>query len=254
VHSIELSKNLYEKAVIRFKNNPSIHLYLGDSAQILGQIINKLGERTVFFLDGHFSEGDTAKGDENTPIVKELEHIKKAGIKNSFIIIDDARLFNGPRIETQNSSLEGYPSINKIIDIILSINSDYKIAIIGDFIIAFPKVEKLTVSPLVISTTISRLFDGNNYHIEDVLEAEKIIAFSTDVEKDALIKLNNLFVNDYAKKYKYAEHYALWYGLILLANKKFDDALKQLQMAEELGLTDSRILLYKNLASSHLSL
>jgi hypothetical protein len=107
VISIELDIALHAKAVERFKAHPHITIMQGDSGQVLASLMQTLDKTCLFWLDGHFSEGVTAKGELITPIVKELENIAanaaKTGNKH-VIIVDDARLFNGtddyPTIET----------------------------------------------------------------------------------------------------------------------------------------------------------
>lgn len=81
VYAIELSEKLYEKAKQRFKNTKNINLYQGDTIQVLPSILKSLKEQTVIFLDAHYSMGETAKGNSNTPIIEELEIIKKAHTK-----------------------------------------------------------------------------------------------------------------------------------------------------------------------------
>ena len=96
VDTIELSKELAEKAKKRFKKNKKVQVYQGDSAKILPKILKSLTAKTIIFLDAHFSMHDTAKGAENTPIMTELEHIKQNNITDAIIIIDDIRMFDTP--------------------------------------------------------------------------------------------------------------------------------------------------------------
>jgi len=114
--SIELGEKLYEKAVNRFKNNSNIKILQGDSAEVLKQILPTIKTPTIFWLDAHYSQGETAKGSIDTPIEQELNTILSHSIKNNVILIDDARLFNGendyPEINSlKNNILNTYPSI-----------------------------------------------------------------------------------------------------------------------------------------------
>ena len=90
--SIELSQKLYTKAVQKFKSHKNVELYLGDSADLLPQILKSLKEPAVFWLDGHYSGGVTVKGKKETPIREELYHILKHPLRH-VILIDDARCF-----------------------------------------------------------------------------------------------------------------------------------------------------------------
>jgi hypothetical protein len=49
-------------------------------------------EKVIFWLDGHFSSGDTGKGINDCPLIEELRVID-SNCHNSLIIIDDYRLF-----------------------------------------------------------------------------------------------------------------------------------------------------------------
>jgi len=93
LHSIELSRTLYENCKNLFINDKNIFLYEGDSAIELINIIRKIDKKTVFWLDGHYSSGETAKGIKDCPLVEELECIHKSFDNECLIIIDDFRLF-----------------------------------------------------------------------------------------------------------------------------------------------------------------
>lgn len=94
LYSIELSKYLYENAVLMFENINKVHLYHGDSTDILPKILPEINSRAIFWLDGHYSEGITVKGKKETPIIEELTEIFKRSFQD-IIVIDDARCFNG---------------------------------------------------------------------------------------------------------------------------------------------------------------
>jgi len=97
VYSIELSPELYERARARFSMRAGVHIMLGDSSEVLPVILEKISEPCLFWLDGHFSGGITAQGKLNYPILEELAQIRRHGIRNHVILIDDARLFVPPR-------------------------------------------------------------------------------------------------------------------------------------------------------------
>src|SRR3990172_7062591 len=71
IHTIELSSQLYEKACKRFKNNPTISVHLGDSAEQLKKILPTISGSILFWLDSHYCKGGT-KAESNTPILHEL--------------------------------------------------------------------------------------------------------------------------------------------------------------------------------------
>ncbi len=94
VYSIELSEKFYQDAVKRFSGVNNVELRQGDSGKVMSEIVAKLDAPTLFWLDGHYSGGDTAQGDLNCPVWGELDAIFSAGMKQPFVVlIDDARCF-----------------------------------------------------------------------------------------------------------------------------------------------------------------
>jgi len=95
VFSIELSPELYRNACAQFSAFPNVHIVQGDSATALSQILKNLNEPALFWLDGHYSEGITAKGEKETPILSEIDAVCRHGVKGHVMLIDDARCFDG---------------------------------------------------------------------------------------------------------------------------------------------------------------
>jgi len=74
-----------------------ITFLLGDSGKVLGELAPTLTQPTIFFLDGHWSSGDTGRGEKDCPLVEEITHIATAFKHKGIIIVDDFRLFGlGP--------------------------------------------------------------------------------------------------------------------------------------------------------------
>jgi len=65
----------------------------GDSEQLMTGLIADLDQPALFYLDGHYSGGQTGKGQHEIPVVKEVEAILRDAPNGSFVIIDDARSF-----------------------------------------------------------------------------------------------------------------------------------------------------------------
>jgi hypothetical protein len=93
VYSIELCEELYENAKKRFREARHVALIHGDSGIELMNLMDKIDQPALFWLDGHYSDGVTARGEKNTPIYEELRHILNAPDRGHVIIIDDARCF-----------------------------------------------------------------------------------------------------------------------------------------------------------------
>jgi hypothetical protein len=105
IHSVELSKDLHDKAKDRFRKNKNIKLYQGDSGEVLAKILSRLSKPAIFWLDAHYSAGITAKGKLNTPILEEVELILSHKIKNHVVLVDDSRMFTGE---------EDYPAVKDL--------------------------------------------------------------------------------------------------------------------------------------------
>jgi hypothetical protein len=93
IYSIELSQKLFANAKARFQGAPNITLIQGDSGHAIKDVLAQLTEPALFWLDGHWSDGITARGDRDTPVREELEAILAASDLAHVILIDDARLF-----------------------------------------------------------------------------------------------------------------------------------------------------------------
>ena len=107
--SVELSDFYYKNAVEKFRHNSNVKLFFGDSGEIMPKIIAGLNEPALFWLDGHFSSGNTAKGELDCPIYGELLGIFLSPYPH-ILLIDDARCFNGtndyPTIQDLKSFIE----------------------------------------------------------------------------------------------------------------------------------------------------
>lgn len=125
IYSIELGVDLYDKAKKRFKKKKNITIMQGDSGKVLPKILAEINEPAIFWLDGHYSAGITARGDKDCPIFEELEAIFKSKKFNHVLLIDDARCFTG---------IGDYPSIDKLTEFIKRKNEKYQIEVINDII------------------------------------------------------------------------------------------------------------------------
>lgn len=116
IYSIELNKDLFRDAQQRFKRKTHIQILQGDSGKILPILINEIKGKTIFWLDGHYSGGITARGDKDCPIWDELKAIFSTE-EEHVLLIDDARLFIGerdyPTIDgVKKFTLDRYPNSN----------------------------------------------------------------------------------------------------------------------------------------------
>lgn len=125
IYSIELSEYLYHKAVKRFRSDRNVHLLRGDSGIELGHLMDRITVPALFWLDGHYSAGVTAKGEKDTPIFEELQHILKQCDQRHVILIDDARCFG---------SDPAYPSVRELHEFIMTLRNDVAFEVEDDSI------------------------------------------------------------------------------------------------------------------------
>lgn len=94
--TIELSEKYYTNTKNRYQGS-KINFILGDSAAVFEKNLASIEEDAIFFLDGHWSSGDTAKGPKDCPLIEEITSIKNLYKNKAIIIVDDFRLFEkGP--------------------------------------------------------------------------------------------------------------------------------------------------------------
>ena len=91
--SIELSEGLFQTARAKYAHDPRIRLLQGDSGTKLREAVQGLDEPALFWLDAHYSRGNTAGGGEAAPIIRELSCLTSRSEYKDVILIDDARLF-----------------------------------------------------------------------------------------------------------------------------------------------------------------
>lgn len=135
VHSIELHKGFQANNRKKFKKEieqKKVNLIDGDSTVELPKLLDQLDGPALFWLDGHFSGGKTARGMMDTPIIQEiLSIIKWKYHDDSVILIDDARLFVGyERAKEKNY----YPSIQDLKDIFCLYKPDWMFEVKNDII------------------------------------------------------------------------------------------------------------------------
>jgi hypothetical protein len=109
IYSIELGEDLAAGARARFAGDEGVVILNGDSGVVLPSLLEEIRRPCLFWLDGHFSGGNTALGNSVTPILRELETILLHGVHGHVILVDDVRLFSGE---------EGYPRLGEVRELV----------------------------------------------------------------------------------------------------------------------------------------
>ena len=114
VYTIEKSEVMYGIAKENLKESKNVTLLKGDTREHLPSII-EANNNILFWLDAHWSGGNTYGENDECPLVEELELIFK-NMKNCVILIDDARLFLAPPPSPHN--YKNWPSLTEIATVI----------------------------------------------------------------------------------------------------------------------------------------
>ncbi len=142
IYSIELQAELCAAAKRRFAQDDHIHILNGDSGVVLRELLPSICSPTLFWLDGHWSGGETARAQLDTPVMAELAAILQHPLAGQHVIlIDDARLFDG------NSD---YPTLQQIAG---HVHKDLvaDVSVENDVICIVPAVNVEQLSPIVLS-------------------------------------------------------------------------------------------------------
>ena len=133
IYTIEKSDIIFEKAKEKIQKIRNIIQLKGDTREHLPKILSKI-DNILFWLDAHWSGGNTYGQKDECPILEELEIIFSSPIKNFAILIDDARLFLAPPPLPHN--LKSWPTIQQLVKVI---PNEFDIIINNDVIFIVPK-------------------------------------------------------------------------------------------------------------------
>jgi hypothetical protein len=110
LYTIEFSEKYYNNTKNKYNGN-KINFILGDSSVVFESLLPIIHDNCVFFLDGHWSGGDTGNSEKDCPLNEEITHINNLFQNDAIIIIDDFRLFGLDKSSGKLS--EDWSKINK---------------------------------------------------------------------------------------------------------------------------------------------
>lgn len=126
IYSIELDETHCLNAQKRFAGFSNVHIIQGQSGEVLPEVLKKIDQPCLFWLDAHYSGGSTAKADLETPIMQEMECIlNHKRVSEHVILIDDARLFIGEN---------DYPTLSTLQSFVLNMQPDWIFEVTNDII------------------------------------------------------------------------------------------------------------------------
>ncbi len=113
VYTVEPSEELYNAAQKKYAHVKNITFLHGTSESILPSLLPTLQGDVSFWLDGHYSDGETFLGENICPVKNELASISNnlKKFQNVCIVIDDIRCFN-----LYNEENHSYPSLDFLVD------------------------------------------------------------------------------------------------------------------------------------------
>ena len=110
LYTIEFSEKYYINTKNKYSGD-KINFILGDSSNVFESLLPNITDKCIFFLDGHWSGGDTGHSDKDCPLNEEITHINNLFTNEAIIIIDDFRLFG---LDKSSGKLgEDWSKINK---------------------------------------------------------------------------------------------------------------------------------------------
>lgn len=251
IHTIELSKELYLKALQRFKDYKNVVVHHGDSGAILKDVLPNIEGRILFYLDGHYSGHVTAKGVSYTPVLEELEAIENTNKSDSVILIDDIRVFQDSCFPEKPLALDlglgAYPDLKDLIVAIFKINPTYQICFLGDALLAFPEGQEVSVSPVVRACALHRLESlCVNLSEEELKHADEVIGKAAPDETEEMGIYYQIY-SPFEIEYGYRCYSCLWQALILREHGKELEVRSLLRKAAENSKSDwslSRFMSY----------
>ncbi|MEG4998382.1 FkbM family methyltransferase [Microcoleus sp. B4-D4] len=135
VFTIEYSQDLYQKVTEKYGHITNIEFLYGDSRNLIDNTVSQLESLSLFWLDAHWSGGQTYGEIDECPLLAEIAIINRSDCEH-FIFIDDARLFLSP--PPPPHSPQHWPDISAVLNLLNSGKNSRHIVIIDDVIIAVP--------------------------------------------------------------------------------------------------------------------
>ncbi|MBI5274172.1 MAG: hypothetical protein HY860_03870 [Chlamydiales bacterium] len=237
VYTVEIFKEAYDQASARLQRYANVHCFHDNSLNFLKQNGNFFSEKSLFWLDAHYSglgTGTLYMGEDyvKSPLKDEIAELMSNFKSHYVILIDDIRGYiNVPDYMRSNRD---YPTVKELYHVVKEHNKNARFYILGDQALIYDGLTyNLSVSPQVKACSTSFLFDA--YHkpsdreVTRVLKAEKKIAQTWSNKKldKALDRLYAAYVTNGKDSISY--YASLWMGLRKIHKKDYKSALADFQ-------------------------
>jgi hypothetical protein len=160
VVTIELMPELHQTAAEALKDRPNVRAIQGHSVEQLREV-RDAHVPTLYFLDGHWSGGETSGVDDECPVLRELDAIGPGNPADAFIV-DDARLFTSAPPPPHRA--EQWPTLMEVVDALRAQHPEHHITLLADQVIAVSPAARADVDAygLRVNTrgTLGRLAAG----------------------------------------------------------------------------------------------
>jgi hypothetical protein len=133
VVTIELSPEFHAAAMRRFAENPRVKAVHGESGVELKRHVDR-NVPTLYFLDAHWTGGESAGEEIDCPIRDELKALAD-GSPEDCILIDDAHLFEEPPAWRRAAA---WPPMPELLQLIEAIRPGHYISVVNDQVVAVP--------------------------------------------------------------------------------------------------------------------
>lgn len=139
VSTVEKSDAIFSIATSNLSGIDNINIMNSDSRDALRELVREIKAPAIFWLDSHWSGGETYGEGDECPLIEELDIIYQSSVPH-LLLIDDARLFLSPPPMPHDT--EHWPTISDVLFCIHSHDKESYTIVIDDVIVSVPQYAK----------------------------------------------------------------------------------------------------------------
>jgi len=143
VITIEASEEIWKQARTKYSSVTNIEFRHGRSEEVLNKVVRAIRQPAVFWLDAHWSGGNTFGSTSICPIRREIKEILVASCQH-VVLVDDVRLFLAPPPLPHDP--DNWPSIGELLSDLQAVRPEGYQAITVDILISVPPHARLKMS------------------------------------------------------------------------------------------------------------